>query len=320
MSYLRMYREDYIKDNDLEYMYINHTEKFVNFMEQEDYGDKIFEIQIQQLEDSVANCNKNGDIKRISTMENHLNAIKNFFVYLHKNGKADNIFNRITDYDKFKQKIILDNNLKPTSTRGYIDEDQIKELLDYFNSFPTKPVNMTMMGFFFKITLLVPTKRQVISNLKVSDFSENFSIVKINDFSIKLPRALSLDIRREISKANKNISESSLFFEIFFNSKKYNENVFNTPFYYALKQIGYDLPTNKSPSFSVECIRNTGIINLTSNGTNPYLIARLTGLSLSGIDKLLKTFKIDIDDKKSNNSIDEVINTEICKFKYYQDI
>lgn len=49
---------------------------------------------------------------------------------------ATNVFNQIPDYDLFKQNIIEGCNLKLASERGYFESDQIKELLDYFNSKP----------------------------------------------------------------------------------------------------------------------------------------------------------------------------------------
>ena len=90
----------------------------------------------------------------------------------------------------------------------------------------------------------------------------------------------------------------------------------NTPFYYALRETGYDVPEDKD-TFSVECIRNTGIVNLAVNGANPYLIARLTGLSLGSLDVLLRRFEINIDEQ---SNIGEMINREISKFQFYQDI
>lgn len=228
-------------------------------------------------------------------MNNHLNAIKRFFGFLFKEGMATNVFNQIPDYDLFKQNIIEGCNLKLASERGYFESDQIKELLDYFNSKPKKYSNMTMMGFFFKITLLAPTKRKVIASLKVGDFSEGVDYVTINGFEIKLLRALSLDIKNELEQINKNIQKEDLFFELFCGCK-YSENIFNTPFYYALKEIGYDVPKDKD-TFSVECIRNTAIVDLAINGVNPYLISRLIGLSLGGLDNLLTKFEVDIDEK-----------------------
>ncbi len=137
----------------------------------------------------------------------------------------------------------------------------------------------------------------------------------INGIKIKLPRALSQDIKRELEKISREICEENLFFELFC-SCKYSENVFNTPFYYALRETGYDVPEDKD-TFSVECIRNTGIVNLAVNGANPYLIARLTGLSLGSLDVLLRRFEVNIDEQ---SNIGEMINREISKFQFYQDI
>ena len=315
MSYLRMYRDKFVESNDLEYIYMNQSLKFVDYMEQIGLGDKIVEIGSQQLKDSVSFYHGKSLIQTVNTMNNHLNAIKKFFVYLYKEGIADNVFNKIADYDAFRDEIITENNLKPSSNRGYIDADQIKELLDYFNSYPKKYSNMTMIGFFFKITLLVPAKRKVIANLKVKDFSDDFELLYHNGIKIKLPRALSQDIKRELEKINREICEENLFFELFC-SCKYSEYVFNTPFYYALRETGYDVPEDKD-TFSVECIRNTGIVNLAVNGANPYLIARLTGLSLGSLDVLLRRFEINIDEQ---SNIGEMLNREISKFQFYQDI
>lgn len=87
--------------------------------------------------------------------------------------------------------------------------------------------NIPMMGFFFKLTLLAPTKRKVIASLKVGDFSEGYNSVTVNGFEIKLPRALSLDIKNELAQINRDIQKDDLFFKLFFGCK-YSENLFNT--------------------------------------------------------------------------------------------
>ena len=112
MSYLRMYRDKFVESNDLEYIYTNHSLKFVDYMEQIGLGDKIVEIGSQQLKDSVSFYNSKSVIQTVNTMNNHLNAINKFFVYLYKEGIADNIFNKIADYDAFREEIIAENNLK----------------------------------------------------------------------------------------------------------------------------------------------------------------------------------------------------------------
>lgn len=316
MSYIRMYRDNFIGSEELEYLYINHSLKFVEYIEQIEMGDKIATIMPKHLKDSIRYYHANGRIQTVSTMNNHLNAIKRFFVFLLRAGIIkENIFNQILDYEAFKQEIVDECKLRPTSERGYLDNDQIEELLDYFNSKPKKYNNMTMMGFFFKITLLAPTKRKIIAGLKVNDFSDDFDVVTVNGSSIKLPRALSMDIKNELMQIDRVIKKDDFFFELFC-SCKYSENVFNTPFYYALKEIGYEVPKEKD-TFPVECIRNTSIVNLAINGASLYLISKLSGLSLSGLDNLLKKYEVEIDERTVTN---DLINQEICKFQFYQNI
>ena len=81
-----MYRENFIASDDLEYLYINHSLKFVEYIEQIEMGDKIAAITPKHLKNSIRYYNENGTIQTISTMNNHLNAIKKFFVFLFKAG------------------------------------------------------------------------------------------------------------------------------------------------------------------------------------------------------------------------------------------
>jgi len=311
-----MYRDNFIESTELEYLYINHTLKFVEYIEQIGMGDKVAAIKPEHLKKSIKYFHDNGAIQTVSTMNNHLNAIKRFFVFLFKSGIIkENIFNQIPDYEVFKQEIVAECQLKPVSERGYLDNDQIEELLDYFNCKSKKYSNMIMMGFFFKITLLVPAKRKVIAGLKVSDFSEDFDIVTVNGISIRLPRALSLDIKNELNQMSQIIKKDDFFFELFCGCK-YSENVFNTPFYHALKEIGYEVPKEKD-TFPVECIRNTAIVNLAIGGASLYLISQLSGLSLSGLDNLLTKYKVDIAERTVTNSL---INQEISKYQFYQKL
>jgi len=316
MADLIKWQKEFVNDTSLEYMYVNHSQKFVEYIEFTGYADKSAQISGEQLKRSVKYYSEIGAIQTINSMNNHLNAIKKFFVYLKKQGKIkENFFDNIEDYDGLRQSIIAENDLKPANERGYFENEWIEQLLAYFNSKPQKYSNMTMMGFYFRINLLVPVKRKVLANLKVGDFSDNFDRIFINGFDIKLPRALTNDILDEMRMLNREIKKDSLFFELFCGCK-YSENIFNTPFYYALKEIGYEVDKGKD-TFSVECIRNTSIVNLIKNGVSLYWIAELSGLSLSGIDNLLKKFALDRYEKKAAN---ELINKELCKFDFYYNI
>ena len=315
MSYIRECRNDFISSEELDHLYINHSLKFVEYIEKIGLGDRIIEINANHLKESVKYYCMRGAIKTVSTMNNHLNAIKRFYAFLFKKGRAENIFKSIADYDEFTSDIIACNNIKPSSKKGYLETDQVNELLDYFNSKPQKYSNMTMMGIFFKINLLIPAKRGVIATLKFEDFSDKFDKLRINGFDIRIPRALSEDIRSEMTKRNVTKMDNMLFFEALCDCQ-YSENGFNTPFYYAMKEIG-TITKRKKASYPVEIIRNTGIVNLAINNVNPYLIARIAGISLSSLETLLTKFKIIIDEYNYNN---ERINQEISKVSYYQSI
>lgn len=97
--------------------------------------------------------------------------------------------------------------------------------------------------------MLIPTKKKVIANLRVMDFTEEFDKVKIDETWIRLPRALSRDIKNAIQDLGKKIEKDDLFFRLFFKSSAYSETVFNTPFYYALKETGYALEERKTHLF-----------------------------------------------------------------------
>jgi len=85
MSYLRMYRDKFVESNDLEYIYMNQSLKFVDYMEQIGLRDKIVEIGSQQLKDSVSFYHGKSLIQTVNTMNNHLNAIKKFlFIFIKK--------------------------------------------------------------------------------------------------------------------------------------------------------------------------------------------------------------------------------------------
>lgn len=62
---------------------------------------------------------------------------------------------------------------------------------------------------------MVPAKRKVIANLKVKDFSDDFELLYHNGIKIKLPRALSQDIKRELEKISREICEENLFLNCF---------------------------------------------------------------------------------------------------------
>lgn len=321
MTYIKQCYKKFITENNLDYMYSNHTSQFVKYIENiEHLENRIVDIKSTHIKQSVIYYNEKGVIGTETTLDNYLNALKSFFSYLKKVGMAENIFNEIADYDVFRDKIKQLCTLKPTNQRGYIDKNIIEDLFAYFNNSQSKYANMKMMEFYFKITLLAPAKRKVIANLKISDFSENFKSVTVNNVVVKLPRALSNSICDELEKIGYILNADDLFFSIFFRGDSYSDTVFNPPFYYALKEIGYIKP-RKIPSYPVEDIQNTGIVNLTNNGTSLQLISRISGLDKTSLVKKLEKFGVKgyVDDE-DNETVNKLYNSQIAQVFYYQDI
>ena len=319
MNYIKQCYQKFVIDNKPDYMYRNHASQFVNYIENiEHLEDRIVDIHSIHLKNSVLYYNKEEVIGTATTLENYLNALKSFFIYLKKVGMAENIFNEIADYNAFKEEIKRECILNPTIQRSYLDKDVVKLLCDYFNDVKSKHKNMKMMEFFFKITLLAPAKRNVIANLKISDFSERFKTVTVNDVIVKLPRALSNSICDALQEAKYSPKNDDLFFALFFSGASYNDNVFNTPFYYALREIGC-ISSKKKPSASVESIQNTGIVSLAEKGASLQIISHISGLNKSSILDKLENFGIK-NYEDDDEIISELYNSEIVKVDYYQDL
>lgn len=126
---------------------------------------------------------------------------------------------------------------------------------------------------------------------------------------------MSNDISNEILKLNREVSADDLFFKLFYGSK-FNDTVFNRPFYKALIIVGYDIPKGKK-SYPVEIIRNTGIVNMIINGTNIYLISKIAGISLVSLDLLIKNYSLEL---AEIDNVEEKINRELYKLTYYLKI
>lgn len=327
MSDIRKWREKYINDNELEAMYLSHSLKFIEYIEAKEKGDRIIDIDKSDLRGSVAYQNKIGKINTISTMDNHLNAIKSFFTYLQKEGKHKNIFNEISDYEIFRELIISDFKLNNTELRGYLPKQVIIDLLKYLEICPNKRNTNEMLSIFIRLNLLAPTKRSVIAGLRLKDFDKEFRSVTINHVQIKITRALSKDIKtalekKEVVLGRKCDKEDYIFAYLAPTERKLDklpDNIFNRPMYLALKDIDFDVPNSKKgkESFSVEVIMNTGILEMVQNNTNPLLISKISGLNLSTIDKKIRQFQ---GEEFEIKDCDELINLSISKSEYYQYI
>jgi hypothetical protein len=232
-----------------------------------------------------------------------------------------NLVGDIINYDEFKNNIIEELDLSDIEIRECLPMETVIELLKYFedeNKNKRKRKNDILLNLFVRLTLIAPTLKTTILSLKFSDFDNDFRFVKVNDVNVKLTSSLAIDIKKALenqyNKTNKMYEKDDKMFSYLRDGKNAEQTPTNTSMYIALREIGYDVPKN-TDSYQVDCIRNTGIMELIKNNTNPLLIAKVSGLTLSTLEEKIKQFS-----KEFNMDYDRLINNSICKAEYYQYI
>jgi 4-hydroxy-3-methylbut-2-enyl diphosphate reductase len=98
----------------------------------------------------------------------------------------------------------------------------------------------------------------------------------------------------------------------------HNKNVTNSLKEKGINEINIS-ELNKLSSCDTVIIRSHGVtpkvMELIKNNTNPLLIAKVSGLTLSTLEEKIKQFS-----KEFNMDYDRLINNSICKAEYYQYI
>jgi len=329
ISYFESLVEEYLSNNDLEHLYVNHINKFKDYIKSVNKQDSILDINYNDLDKSVGYQNKLGNINTINSMMNHIECIKSFFTFLQKKRVHQNVFRDIPDYSEFKDNIAKKYNLTEEINRDALPLDILIDLLKSFETDKRFYMDdggisnsQTLLKLFIKINLIAPAKKNVICNLKFSDFIDDFRRVYINSVLIKIPNSLRRDILLVLNCAkiqrNSAYADDDLFFNYICTHIKFQNTTLNTALYFALKYIGYnDLDKNKcesSRTFSIECIMNTALVELIENNTNPFLIAKINGTSLKSLQ--LKMEQLGVQVKNQN----DLINNYIAKSDYYQYI
>ncbi len=309
--------ESWIKDFTIKQKYptyTNHCEKFLHYIKSIKKDDRPNEINKNDIIGSVKYYNEQGKINTVSTMSIHLEAIKAFYDKVNREGKTNNIFNTIVGYDQFKEDIILKFNLSDTQEREYLPDNIVIKLLEYFEeNYDNTDIDFQMIKLYSKLTLIAPVKRQVISELKFSDFNDDFRVMTINGVDIEIPNSLRRDILFSLNLSKKEIKKDTRLFEHIYD-RTYTHNVFNKPLYKVLEAIEYDVPKNKSKTFSVEKLMNTAIVSMIRNNTNPVLIAKINNSSLGTIGNKIKKYGVEVD------FYSKLINNSISMSKYYKYI
>jgi len=241
---------------------INHAKNCRKFLDYIDFigkADDPSSITKTDLVDSIGYSKSKDSIKAVNTMVSYLESIKSLYLHLNDTYGTVNLFDAIGNYRKFKEEITEKYSLEGAKEREYLPAEVIIDLLKYFDNelnAENNDNNFQIIKLFVKITLIAPAKRQVIANIRINDFSEDFRILKINGFFVDIPNALRRDLKYAIGLKTEQISMDTKLFEYLYD-KTFKDEIFNKPLADVLKAIGYlskDIPT-----YSVEEIMNSSI-------------------------------------------------------------
>lgn len=319
-SYLESWTLEFFEESiELGPMYTNHLGKFLDYVKSVGKENSIMDITEEDLKHSVEYQYNLGNIKTTTSLSNHLEVIKSFYIFLQKKRFCDNIFNTISDYPKFKQNIKEEFNLAEKVDRLALPNDVGIQLLKYFeNDIFNKDNNYMIIKLFVKLMLIAPAKRKILADLKFRDFDKDFRWVIVNGVKIKINNSLRNDILKSIEKNCKNgYTDEDIFFEALYD-RVYSHNIFNSPMYKVLRDIDYIEKSSKNPTYPVESIMNMALVNMIENDVNPLLIAKINGVSLGRLEEKIKKLCISGINKVITN--DSLINDSISSLEYYQYI
>ena len=312
--------------------YSNHVNKFIDYIKSINKGDKPTSITIDDVIDCIGYYNNLGIINAEKSMESHLESIKAFYKFLVDKAYTEDIFSKIPDFQLYKQQIVAKFNLKEPIKRESFNNINIKKILTnidiYFEETSFNLLNSTnqkkrffnylALRLFIKITLLAPAKKKVICNLKKSSFENDYRILNINNVKVNIPNGLRRDLKETIifitNEKKRNFNENDNLFQ-FIDENNFANSDLNTWFYNFLKEFDIIDSLSDKDAYSLEMLMNTTISNMVNNGTNPALIAKVNGTTISSLES--KYYK----DKENiifiNQDTNTLINNEISRVEYY---
>lgn len=276
-------------------------------------------------------------IKYIETMASYLEGIKSFDDFLIAKGYNDKyIIPRGEKYTKFKKELSAKYSLKERIERESLPSTDIKAILDSIDEYFRK-TNYDSLGseakeryiywlclrVYIKISLLAPAKKSKLLKVVFKDFDLEFRTITINGILIKIPNGLRYNILESlefISNLSKTTWKSTdYFFEYYTIEVKGKKDIIgttlNAKFCKYLKDNDLLEIESKKTSFSLEVLSNSTIYQMIVNGTNPYYISQITGIS---IGQLASKYYSKIEDISCEVSAESEINKSIASCDYYQ--
>lgn len=309
------------RNNENEYPYQNHVRKFVNYINIIDKDNKPKAVHADDISNCIGYYRNLGQIRTISTMLLHLEVIKDFYTFLHEKELTPNIIlvEIMNNFESYKNDLIRKHNIIQKRETDFFDNEEISSLLfdveniirgyqknASYKNISTVDRKKYALCIFIKLSLLAPAKKSCIFNLKLNEFINDFSLVKINNIVIKTPNSLRRDIKYAITDINEsNISLIKVL------APGISLTDLNTYFCSMLKRSNFDFGIEEdSTSYSIQKIVDSAIKVTLEAGANPVVLSTIAGIKISAIEKKFGG-NIDIID------INSIYNTYISKCFYY---
>lgn len=276
-------------------------------------------------------------INSIDTMASYLEGLKSFDDFLLSKGyNIKYIIPRGEQYADFKKRLAEKYCFKERVERDYLPSKDIQRILNSLDEYfmKTQYVALNKEGkerfiywlclrVYIKLSLLAPAKKSKLLELTFNNFDSQFRTVTINDIVIKIPNGLRYNILQSLDIIAKESGVmwklEDCFFEYFTTAVKLKKGLIgtalNTKFCKYLKDYKLLDIDDEKTSFSLEILSNSTIYQMIQNGTNPYYISQITGIS---IGQLASKYYSRIKEISNKISAETEINKSIAGCDYYQ--
>lgn len=331
---MEKWRDLYFKDKGDKYK--NHVNKFINYLKHADKLDTPNNIAMDDVRDCVGYYVKLGAILKVSSMELHLESLKNFYDYLLNTGKARDIFSQM-NYEEYKNNLAETFQLSEKISRDTFSVETMQDILSKLDKYleneystikgvqlKNRYICIVGLNLFIKLTLIAPAKRQVIGKLKYSDFDEDLRKVTVNDVEVSIPNSLRRDLKNALKLAeiirNKSISEEEQIFKYIIDDNFTEEEVnrWFCTFIKDQKIVGIGKLDKKTSTYAIEPVMKTAISNLVKGMANLAYVSKITGTKIATLEETYykELFELNL----RQPSIGESIDWEIRKSGYYSYI
>ncbi|WP_312731397.1 hypothetical protein [Enterococcus sp.] len=276
-------------------------------------------------------------INSIDTMASYLEGLKSFDDFLLSKGyNIKYIIPRGEQYANFKKRLAEKYSFKERVERDYLPSKDIQRILNSLDEYfmKTQYVALNKEGkerfiywlclrVYIKLSLLAPAKKSKLLELSFNNFGLQFRTVTINDMVIKIPNGLRYNILQSLDIIAKESGvawkSGDCFFEYFTTAVKLKKELIgtalNAKFCKYLKDYKLLDIDNEKTSFSLEVLSNSTIYQMIRNGTNPYYISQITGIS---IGQLASKYYSKLEEISSKQTAESEINKSITICDYYQ--